>query len=93
MAVELNGSAIAALDLLQGRGDDIRVLGLIEQQDDEFVAAEPHHRVGRPHATDHPFGDGLQQFVAGVVAQAVVDNLKLSRSTNTTVTQRWYRCA
>ena len=52
-------------------------LGLIEENDDELVAAEPHDRVGRPDAIDHAFGDGFQQLVARVVPQAVVDEFEI----------------
>ena len=53
--------------------DVLDALGLVAEHDDEFVAAEPHHDVRRAHAPTIRRGDGPEQLVAGVVAEAVVD--------------------
>jgi len=64
-------------DLLQSRGNDVDVLGLIEEQDNEFIAAEPHHGVARAYPIRHAMGDNFEEFVAGVVAEAVVDEFEI----------------
>ncbi len=53
------------------------VLGRIDQQHDELVAAEPRHDVVGADGGDHPLGHGLEQRVAGAVAEAVVDVLEV----------------
>ena len=45
--------------------------------DDELVAAEPRDGVGFAHRRGEPLRDRLQQLVAGVVAQRVVDALEM----------------
>ena len=53
----------------------LRVMGVVKvgQDDREFVAAEPGHRIRFPHAGGQAPGGLLEQFVTGVVAQGVVD--------------------
>ncbi len=46
-------------------------------QDDELVAAEPPDGVALPEDADEPMGHGLEDLVAGVVAQRVVDVLEV----------------
>ena len=65
------------MELAHGFRDRVGVLGLIGKDDHEFVAAQAHDGVGRADALAHPFGDGFQQFVAGVVAEAVVDEFEI----------------
>ena len=52
-----------------------RVMGVVKvgQDDREFVAAEPGHRIRFPDAAGQALGGLLEQFVTGVVAQGVVD--------------------
>jgi hypothetical protein len=45
-------------------------------QDDELVAAEPGHRVGRTHDPFEATGDLHEQVVPGGVAEGVVDELE-----------------
>ena len=45
--------------------------------DDEFVAAHPRDGVGLAHQAAQAVGDDLQQLVAGVMAERVVDGLEL----------------
>ncbi len=52
-----------------------RVVVLLEQ-DRELVAAEAGERVGRRVMASQPSGDGEQDGVAGLVAEAVVDRLE-----------------
>ena len=47
------------------------------EQDRELVAAETRHGVGRPGRLDQSLRGGLQQTVAGVVPQRVVDVLEV----------------
>ena len=63
----------------QGRGRPLDVSDRVDalEEDGELVAGEPGHRVGGPHGLDQPLGDGLQQPVAGVVAERVVDVLEV----------------
>jgi hypothetical protein len=46
-------------------------------QDDELVAAEARDRIRVPHRAREPRRDRLQQLVAGLVAERVVDQLEL----------------
>jgi hypothetical protein len=46
-------------------------------QDRELVAAEPRHHVAAAHPGAEPPGDFLQELVAGMVAERVVDHLEL----------------
>ena len=46
------------------------------QQDGELVAAEPGQRVAGPESGADALGDRHQELVAGVVAEAVVDDLE-----------------
>ena len=45
--------------------------------DGEFVAAEPGHEIGVPHAVAQAARDGLEQFVADGMAERIVDALEL----------------
>ena len=45
-------------------------------QDDELVAADPSDQVARTHDLGEPVADAAQQFVAGLVAEEVVDRLE-----------------
>ena len=45
--------------------------------DDEFVAAEPGDRIGRPHRPHQPAGHRYQQRVTDAVAEAVVHDLEM----------------
>ena len=65
------------LDVANDRRHRFEALFLTEEQRDELVAADPDHGVGRAHAFDHLAGDVLEQFVARVVAEAVVDHLEI----------------
>ena len=60
-------------------GADARVFGVhhLGQQDHEFIAALPAHRVGVAHAGEQALGGALQQFVPDRVAQRVVDVLEV----------------
>ena len=51
--------------------------GHVFQQDRELVAAQARQRVAFPQAAGQPLRRGHQQGVAGLVAQAVVDDLKV----------------
>ena len=46
-------------------------------QHDEFVAAHPRQQIGIAQPVLQPRGDQLQQFIAGAVAEAVVDVLEM----------------
>lgn len=46
------------------------------EQHDEFVAAQPRHRIAATHAGTQAFGDGDQQSVADGVAEGIVDLLE-----------------
>ncbi len=72
-AVDLDRFGDRRLKLAHGRDDGFDILGLIAKDDDEFVAADAYDGIGRAQRGDHSRRDGLEQFVAGVVAQAVVD--------------------
>ncbi len=50
--------------------------GGIDQEDRELVAADPRHAVAPAHAADQHARDLDQRFVAGLVAEAVVDQLQ-----------------
>jgi hypothetical protein len=77
MSVDFDWLSNGRPQFLNGRRDDVRALGLIEKKNDEFVAAKPHHRVGRPYAIDHSARDDLEKLVAGVMAEAVVHDLEI----------------
>jgi len=47
------------------------------QHDDEFVATQPRDRIALAHRADQPLRNRLQQLVAGVVAQRVVDAFEM----------------
>ena len=47
------------------------------KDDDEFVAAEPRDGVGFAHRGREPLRDRLQQLIARIVAQRVVDPLEV----------------
>jgi hypothetical protein len=55
------------------RRGEVPALG---QQDGELVAAQPCHRVARAHAAAEPVRELLQEAVADMVAQRVVDLLE-----------------
>ena len=44
--------------------------------DRKLVAAQPRHDVGFPETTAQPRGHGLEQFVAALVSERVVDALE-----------------
>ena len=52
-------------------------VGALARQDAELVPAESRHRVADAQAADEPLGDELQELVAVVVAERVVDLLEL----------------
>jgi len=72
-AVDLDRIRNRRLKLAHRRHDGFDILGLIAKDDHEFVAADANDGIGRAEGGDHPPGDRFEQFVAGVVAQAVVD--------------------
>jgi len=53
------------------------ILAQVFEQHHEFIAAQPRHRVGELDAASQALGDLLQQQVALVVAQRVVEHLEL----------------
>ena len=55
------------------------------QQNREFVAAQARHQIVGAQGVEQSAGDIAQRGIAGVVAFAIVDCLKLSRSRNITV--------
>ena len=70
------GEDLFADGLGLGRG----VLSLVAQacqHHHEFVAAQPGHGIARAHAGGQALGDLLQQQVADVVAQGVVERLEI----------------
>ena len=62
---------------MNGRGDGVDVFGLIEKENDKFIAAKTHDGIGRPYAIDHAVRNSLQKLVSGVMAQAVVDDFEI----------------
>ncbi len=62
-------------DLLSD-GHDVLPVVEFRKQDDELVAAQPRHGVAVAQAALEAIGDFLQQLVAGLVAQRVVDLLE-----------------
>ena len=60
-------------------GDRGRIFSkpVLGHQDHEFVAPLPAHRVGSPDTGTQPVGNGLQQCVAGDVAERIVDLLEI----------------
>ena len=60
-------------------GDADRLVRAVEllADDEELVAAEPRHGVGRAHGVVEPRGERDEQVVAGPVAHRVVDELEL----------------
>ena len=64
---------------LQALGDDHRVAAVVDvlAEDHELVAPEACHRVDRTEGRVEPRSDRLEQSVAGVVAEAVVDQLEV----------------
>jgi hypothetical protein len=54
----------------------ILCMGHFREQNHEFVASLPADRVRGAHAGEQPPGDGLQQAIADVVAQRIVDVLE-----------------
>src|SRR5208282_345708 len=77
MSVEINLLGDGGGQFLNGRGDGVDVFGLIEKENDKFVAAKTHYGIGRPYAIDHSVRNSLQKLVAGVMAQAVVDDFEI----------------
>ena len=71
-----NGSLERLEDLLPDLGAGVGV-GRGRQQDGELVAAEPGDRVARAQDAGDARADELQQLVAAVVAERVVDLLEL----------------
>ena len=61
---------------LPGDSRDVARLGDVLQQQDEFVAALPAHGVGRAHAAGEPSGHLLQELVAHLVTERIVDDLE-----------------
>ena len=51
-------------------------IGDVLQDDDELVTAQPRHRVGRPHGAAQAVSHFLEQFVADLVTERVVDDLE-----------------
>ena len=64
-------------DFVQCGGDEVDVFGLVEKENDELVAAQPHDSVGRPDATHHAIGDDLQNFIGPAVAERVIDEFEI----------------
>ena len=71
-------------ELVGNGGDDglghrggVAGFGQMGQDDGEFVAAQAGHGVGFPHAAGQALGHRLQQQIADMVAQGVVDVLEL----------------
>ena len=58
------------------RGVHLEVVLHVFDDDDELVTAEPRDRVGRAQPVDHALRDLGEQTVAGVVTEAVVDELE-----------------
>ena len=67
-----------ASDLMIFRRHLRGVLRLLQafERDDEFVAAQPRERVAFADAVLHPVGHFLQQQIADLVAERVVDVLE-----------------
>jgi hypothetical protein len=59
-----------------GNGGGILIGAQIGHEHGEFVAAQPRHRVARTDASGQPAAGFLQQQVAHVVAQGVVDQFE-----------------
>ena len=55
----------------------LRNLGLLEEHDRELVAAEPRDRHGLAERHPQPVGDALEEQVAGVMAERIVDVLEV----------------
>lgn len=66
-----------ALDEALGEGGCLGGVGVAVEQDRELIPAEAGGGVGGAHGGGEAFGDGDEQVVAGVVAQAVVDDLEV----------------
>ena len=47
------------------------------QHEHEFIAAQPRDRVALAHGLHQPLRDRLQQLVAGVVTERIVDPLEV----------------
>ena len=77
LAADLQRRADRRPDLGDRGRDAVDVLLLIDEQNHELVAAEAHHGVHRAQARDHAASDILEQLVAGVVAERVVDDLEV----------------
>ena len=57
--------------------NSIEAFLLIEQQDYKLIAAQSDNRIRRAQASHHARGHFLQQFVADIVPEAVVDQLEI----------------
>src|SRR5208282_1890032 len=77
MSVEINRLGDGGGQFLNGRGDGADLFGLIEKENDKFIAAKTHYGIGRPYAIDHAVRNSLQKLVSGIVAQVVVDNFEI----------------
>ena len=75
LAFHFQRQAQCVQDLLRDVGRDSR-LGEGAEQHHEFVAAEAGHRILRANRLLQALGHGLQQLVAVMVAEAVVDGLE-----------------
>ena len=75
MPVDAIGRAQLPQDFLRANGRVLRIRHLREQ-DHEFVAPMAADRIGVAHALQQPLRYGLQEAVADVVAQRVVDVLE-----------------
>ena len=76
VAVEVEGFADRGDDALRQRGG-LGGIGDRGLHDHEFIAAHSGDGVGLAHQGAQPVGDDLQQLVAGVMAERVVDGLEL----------------
>ena len=71
-----NGMPSASTSAAAGRSRSAQPVDAFEQ-DGELVARQPRHGVGGAHGADQPLGHGLQQPIARIVAERVVDVLEV----------------
>ena len=76
MASEQHRPRHRLANLFEQRRDRLRVFAEVGEEEDELIAAKTADRVIATYAVLHALADHLEQFVAGVVAEAVVDQLE-----------------
>src|SRR4051794_39857902 len=77
MVAQLKRLRYCCAEFLQRFCDEVDVLRLIRKHKDELVTAESNNSIGRTDAPHHPFGGRFEQPVACVMAECVIDELKI----------------